>query len=247
AHAGRDAAPDPTFPGGRRRPARQETPAQANARMKVAADRAREKAAQDAAEAAATHTPDATPAAGSTTTEGATRMNERAKQIRAALGLGPDATTEEVNAALAAAETETVNPPTPPAAEPANGGASTGGNGNTLASLAALAKATGAVLIDASQLDEMRKMAALGQQAHDTLRIRERDEVIDQAIHDGKIALSRKRHFQTYWDADPEGCRAALNALERNTIPVDSPGYAGSSHARSEADVAYNGLYGEAN
>jgi hypothetical protein len=132
-------------------------------------------------------------------------------------------------------------PTSPPAPSPTVPPAST----TTAADLARVAAATGAVLIDPSQLDEMRRMAALGQEAHNTLRIRERDEIINQAIKDGKIAPSRTQHWTTYWDSDPEGARDALKKLSPNLIPVEVRGYAGTSMATSETEAAYKGLYGE--
>lgn len=234
AYAGRDAAPDPEFPGGRRDvpplPPK-ETPAQAAARMAEAAAKAR--AAKDP------QTPDASPAAGPTSTEGAPAMGA-AETILEALGLSPDATKEQVNAAMTALRTGPAGSTDTPPAVPGTS------DSKSLAELAKMAKDTGVVLIDQAQLTEMVSMAKQGADAAKQMRENQRDAVIDKAAKDGKIALSRIDHWRTAWDKDPEGTRDALDSLAPNMIPVEVSGYAGrGDFALTEAEAAYSALYGK--
>lgn len=71
----------------------------------------------------------------------------------------------------------------------------------------------------------------------------ERDEVIDQAIRDGKFSASRKTHWQRVWDADPEGTREVLAGLTKNVVPVDDLGYGGGSVDDEEFDKEYARLW----
>lgn len=222
-------APDPTFPGGRPA-APKETPAQAAARMKAAADKAR-----------AAHTPDAAPATGPTSTEGAPSMGA-AETILEALGLSPDATREQVTAALTALRTGPAGSTDLPPAAPGTPDA----DGKSLADLAKMAQDTGVVLIDKAQLAEMVSMAKQGADAAKRMRENERDGVIEKACKEGKIPLARVDHWRTAWDKDSEGTRSALDSLAPNMIPVEVSGYAGrADFALSEADVAYTALYGK--
>lgn len=268
AHAGRADAPEPLFPGGRyelgkwgsalarSRPAGHtsltpdpqplvdlealrresepggslnpapETPAQAAARMHAAAQRA------------ATQTPVAGAADGPTHTEGAVNMPFDRDKIREALGLGPDATDEQVQTAWASAfgaPAPAVTPaPTPEPSAPAP----------DLSALAASASKLGVVMIDPGQLKEMQEMAARGQAAYDTQRRNERDKYIADALAQGKIALSRQDHWRKAWDADPEGTRDMLDGLAPNMVPMQADGYA-NSVAVGEAEATYLSMYPE--
>jgi ATP-dependent protease ClpP protease subunit len=193
------------------------------------------QAAQRAAVRAAIQTPAAAVADGPSLTEGADGMPDRDK-IREALGLGPDATDAQMQAAWAAAYPAPA-PATPPAAEPASAPAIT-------PELAAQASKAGVVLIDSSQLARMQEMAERGQQAWDAQRASERDQVIQQACKVGKIELSRVEHWQKKWDADPEGTRVLLQTLAPNMVPMEAAGYAGKV-AENEADSRYLDLYPE--
>lgn len=278
-YAGREAAPDPLFPGGRwqlgtwgskmarsepgkppatgtggrplvdmaalqrfadeekaqRQPGGMIPAAQAAVQMHQAAIRARVRQAAQSA-------PDADPAAGLSETEGASAMPVDRAKIREALGLGPDATDTEVTAAYAAAfgaapapnpAPEQGNPTPAPAAQP---GALTG--------LAAQAKALGVVLIDPSQLEQMRVMAEQGRMAYQKQRRDERDSHIQRALDEGRIELSRKEHWQKAWDADPEGARNMLDGLAPNMVPMQAAGYAGTV-ASNEAEQRLFDLYPE--
>lgn len=274
-HAGREKAPKPPMPGGRRadmagrgvgvqidyaaleRMARED--AEQGQRITAAADALRAGKDVTPAQAAAlihaaaqradarTQTPVATPANGPSKEESS--MAHDPAKIREALGLGPDATDEQVQTAwaqayAAPAPTPAPTPPaengtTPALPDPTYPGQTTG-----LAALAESARKQGVVLIDPSQLAEMQQMARLGMEAHQTLRRDQRDAVINSAVKDGKIALSRVKHWQDAWDADPEGTRQLLDSMSPNLVPVEALGYAGSV-TNGQDEAAYLGLYPE--
>lgn len=174
-------------------------------------------------------------------------------KIREALGLGPDATDQQITEAWASAWVPGQQVPpaapeqTPPPATPAN--TPPAGNLN-ISTLAELAKAQGVILMDPSQVDEMRQMASRGQQAYNAQRASERDGVIDKAIETGRVALSRRDDWIKSWDAevatggDGSKTRELIESLTPNLVPMEAQGYA-SAAASSEADNRYYGLYPE--
>lgn len=238
AHAGRDAAPEPVFPGGRtpyvdpRRVAPGVSPAEAAQRMAAAA------------KAHTTETPDASQAAGSTTNpkEG-TAMAVDLTKLRDALGLTPEAATDEALNAFAGALSTALasqtpaQPPAPPVKdEPLP----------VPPALNAAAREAGAILLDPEQLRQLQASALKGEQAWAEMKRAERDQIIRDAIGQGKIAASREDYWRQLWDKDPDGTRQSIQDLAPNVIPVLSAGYLGDSTANaSAAEMAYGGLYPE--
>lgn len=85
--------------------------------------------------------------------------------------------------------------------------------------------AAGTMVIDASAWDaqqEAIKRLEAKQAKHDR---DERDQVIAQAVKDGKFAPARKEHWAKLWEADPEGTRQVIDGLTKNVIPVDALGF----------------------
>jgi ATP-dependent protease ClpP protease subunit len=213
------------------------TPAQAAALMYAAAQRAKARTTPEEPQ-----TPAAAQADGPTHTEGDPNMPFDPAKIREALGLGPDADDAKVQAAWAAAFTPA---PTPPA-EPGNSPTDLEG----LSALAAKAASLGVRLIDPGQLDEMRAMAARGQQAYNAQQAGERDAVIDAAVRSGRIALSRVDDWKKSWDAEckvggtGEKTRELIESLSPNLVPMEAQGYSGMG-ASNETDTRLYDLYPE--
>jgi ATP-dependent protease ClpP protease subunit len=268
AHAGRSDAPEPLFPAGRHELgqwgsvlARSRPEGHASVtpdpQPLVDLDRLREYVEQAqpgetpaqlfsrihaAAQRAASQTPVASSADGPTHTEGRAAMQPDPIKIREALGLGPEATDEQVSAAWAKAynPAQAQAPAPAPTAEPVTPGAPV----PDLSALAASAKQLGVVMIDPGQLQQMQEMASRGQAAYDKQRRDERDKYIQNALAQGKIALSRKDHWEKAWDADPEGTRDMLDGLAANMVPMEADGYAGAV-ATSQAEATYFDMYPE--
>lgn len=133
--------------------------------------------------------------------------DEQLATLRNKLGLADDATLEpsQVLAAIADPNPQEKSEPVTPAAKPAP-------------------QAAGTMVIDASaweaQQEAIKRLEAK-QAKHDR---DERDQVIDQAVRDGKFAPARKEHWAKLWDADPEGTRQVIDGLTKNVIPVDALG-----------------------
>lgn len=149
--------------------------------------------------------------------------DEQLATLRSKLGLADDATLEpsQVLAAIAdmtPQEPKTVEPETP--AQP-------------------VAKAVaGTLVIDASAWDaqqEAIKRLEAKQAKHDR---EERDQIIAQAVKDGKFAPARKEHWAKYWDADPDGAREAIAGLTRNVIPVEALGFTVEDDESIDAEFA---------
>jgi hypothetical protein len=85
----------------------------------------------------------------------------------------------------------------------------------------------GVTVIDSETLAGLQVAAAAGASADKKLRTQERDTAISAAVRVGKFPPSRRAHYETSWDADPEGTKAILASLAPGLVPVNATGYAG--------------------
>lgn len=233
AHAGRDAAPDPVFPAGHRTPAYTNinsatgaglpdgggrlTAAKANALMKAAADKA--AAAQSETEREASGMP---------TTQ----------ETLAALGL-----SESEFAKLRALISEGVQPDPNPNPEPNPTPEPTPAPSSPSARLPKATAAAEAIMLDPETLAKLQAQARLGMEAHNEMKKQKRDRVLDKAMDLGKFPPSRREHYSTMYDADPDGTIELLNRMAENAVPVDVLGYSGDAEKnKSEADRAYSAM-----
>jgi hypothetical protein len=152
-------------------------------------------------------------------------------KLREGLGLAPDASDEDVNAAMQTALTSTTTTgttttagadttPTAPVAEPVAAGVPAG-----------VQRVAGTMLIDASAWDAQQERlkrleAEAGRRARD-----ERDQVIAAAVKEGKFAPAVTERWARAWDANPEGTREIIATLQKNVIPVEALGFADESGA----------------
>lgn len=135
--------------------------------------------------------------------------DEQLNTLRTRLGLNTDAqlTADQIVAALSTPEPEPPQEPDPNPEPPAT------------------KKVAGTMVIDASAWDAQQQ-AIKALQVKQAKRDREdRDEIIAQAVKDGKFAPARKDHWAKLWDADPEGTRATIDGLAKNVIPVEAKGF----------------------
>lgn len=94
----------------------------------------------------------------------------------------------------------------------------------------------GAVLVEASALEEMKRNARLGAEAHERQRVADRDRFISAAQDAGKFAPARLAHWVKAWEADPEGTQATLESLEPGlVVPVAAAGYTGTGSEQADA------------
>jgi hypothetical protein len=175
-----------------------------------------------------TDTPDADPATGPITNPEEASVD--AAKMREALGLKPDATDAEVQAAFASSLSAPV-PATPPSAD--------------IEAMAALAGSGQAVLVDKAQLSQLVETARKGEIAYNQNRKNERDAFLSGAVREGRIPPASLSAYEKLWDNDPEGTRRTVSLLARNIIPVTANGFLGQELDTNESDSAYEAMYGK--
>jgi len=161
-----------------------------------------------------------------------------------ALGLPPDATREQISAAIMGTAEGTPStdgnpnsqPETPssdPAAQPATAPAP-----ETPPADAPVVP-EGMVLVDAATLAEMRTGLVAATGLAERQAKADRDEVLNTAIRAGKFPLGRRAHYETMLSADPIGTKALIATMEPGLIPVTETGEQGSDAASVAASNAY--------
>lgn len=149
------------------------------------------------------------------------------KAIAKALGLGEDASQDEILSKInelsaeeaAAPKTEPKEDPVPtvpdtrPEPEP-----------KPEESDSTFAVPDGMVLVDADKLRELTVAASAGVKAYERQQDEDRDRALDEAIRAGKFPRSRKEHYASLWKADPAGTKGFIDKLEGGVIPVSESG-----------------------
>lgn len=80
------------------------------------------------------------------------------------------------------------------------------------------------VVVDVASFTRMRRQEAVAAQVVEAQRTRDRDELIEEAIHDGKFGPSRRDHYKARYDSDPEGTKSLIARLMPNTVPLEARG-----------------------
>jgi hypothetical protein len=182
----------------------------------------------------ATKTPDVETAPDST--DDTEEASVDAAKLREALGLPPDASLNEVNAAFAAATSTTPTAtPAPTALPPADNSA-----------LDALNASGQVVMIDRAQLSALVETAKKGELAYNQNRRNERDSFLSTAVREGRIPPASLGAYEKLWDNDPEGTRRTVSLLSKNIIPVQSNGFMGAEMDLNETDQILEAMYGKA-
>jgi hypothetical protein len=159
--------------------------------------------------AASTQTPPVEPAAGPTPTPEGASMPALDEGLRERLSLPADADEAAILAAVDELTEAATAPPTP-TPEPV-----------------AASTPPGTVLVDETQLADLRAAAEDGRAAREQQRTEARDAAISAAIGDGKIPPARKEHWEKAWAADPDGTRQTLASLAPGLVPVADLGTPG--------------------
>jgi Mu-like prophage I protein len=149
-------------------------------------------------------------------------------KIREALGLPADASDDDVRTALAAAGLAPPAPadPAPPVKDDAPKPVDL--PADVPQPLAAAAAAAGAVVLDKGVWDQAQTQIAEGVAAARKLREQDRDQLLGQAVQDGRIPPANRGYWATLWDRDPKGTAEVVATLRRNLVPVMATGYTGS-------------------
>lgn len=151
-------------------------------------------------------------------------------KIREGFGLAPDASDDEVKAAAQAALGLGAAPSaaTPPEAGPTP--------------TPAPKTASGVMTIDVSAWDQQQARIKNLEAAEGRRRVEERDQVLAQAVKDGKFPPARTEHWARLWDADAEGTREVVASLAKNVIPVAALGYSTDADG-DELDAEFAALF----
>lgn len=148
-------------------------------------------------------------------------------KLREALGLQPDASDDEVKAAVVTAGLA----PAPPDPETAPVAASTGGEPRPVV-------AEGTIVLASSVWADTQKTIETLTAHVAKVQRDERDEVITKAVTAGKFTPAQRVHFTHMWDKDPAATRDLINALTPNrALAVAASGY-GDLEADGDADYA---------
>lgn len=248
AHAGREEAPDPMYPAGHRvtrQPVLTTTTTATGGTINLTYNTTQQGGAAQvmagikaAAERAANKPPSASSAGADVSTSEKEASGMPTAEILAALGLTEDqfAKLRALIPADGAQPDPNPNPgPTDPPAEPAPASASS--------KLPKATKAAEAVMLDPETLAKLQAQARLGMEAHNEMKKQKRDRVLDKAMELGKFPPSRREHYATMYDADPDGAVELLDRMAENAVPVDVLGYSGDAEKnKSESDRAYAGM-----
>jgi len=169
--------------------------------------------------AGSTKTPAAS-ADGSTHKEGSTPVpftDEHLASLRTKLGLPADADEDKIVATVAEVMEEFVKEPD---GEPAK---------------AALPE--GAVAVDKELFEQLRADAAAGREAREEQRQAQREQLVQAAVKDGRIAPASKEKWLNALKVDPDG-EKNLASLEKGLIPVNELGHGSLDSANDQDNLS---------
>jgi hypothetical protein len=160
---------------------------------------------------------------------------EKAKQLRAGLGLAEDATDKEVSAALKEAEEllasddseeeeesddDEDNEEEEETPEPEGGGEEEEEDDDEEGETTA----KGGKFVDEATLAKLKANSDMGVKARKEQLKKEREDALSAAVKAGKFPRARKGHWRKLWINDPDGTKASIEELEPNLIPVEERG-----------------------
>lgn len=178
-------------------------------------------------------TPDADSAGPIPTPEEGLSMDKA--KLREALGLAPDAPDSEVTAKFAEAFASSAAATDTPAAAQGHDPASL---------LAAIPKGADAIVLDRDNYKALVEKADLGVQAHEEVKRMGRDAFLKQAVRDNRFPVSKLADYERMWDANPDAAKSFVELMPKNAIPTSSLGLLGAEVDKTEADLAYESMYG---
>ena len=82
----------------------------------------------------------------------------------------------------------------------------------------------GVVVIDVASFRRYRQRDRLAGQVEEQMRRRDRDELIEEAIADGKFGPARRQHYRDRYDDDPQHVTRLIARLSPGTVPIDERG-----------------------
>lgn len=100
----------------------------------------------------------------------------------------------------------------------------------------------GTVVLDEAQYEALRTDAAAGREAREQQLATHRENLVDAAVNDGRIAPARREHWLNSLAADP-GAAETLAGLAKGLVPVDSVGYTGGVEESTDEDRSYTRIF----
>jgi hypothetical protein len=80
------------------------------------------------------------------------------------------------------------------------------------------------VVVDVASYRRLQDRDRMAGQIEAANLLRDRNELVEEAIADGKIAPSRREHYRNRYDSDQEGTIKLLARLAKNTVPLEARG-----------------------
>jgi len=80
------------------------------------------------------------------------------------------------------------------------------------------------VIVDVASFRRYQQRDQIAGEVEETMRRRDRDDLIAEAVHDGKISPGRADHYRARYDEDPGGITTLLGRLTPNTVPLEERG-----------------------
>lgn len=136
--------------------------------------------------------------------------------LAARLNLGDDAD----DAAIGAAVAEWMQQEPESSSNDDTGGDDTNAN----ADLDDIEAGEDVVIVDVTEFRRLRQRDRVAGEVEEATRRRDRDELIEEAIADGKFSPSRRDHYKARYDSDLEGTVKLIGRLTKNTVPLEARG-----------------------
>jgi hypothetical protein len=95
------------------------------------------------------------------------------------------------------------------------------------------------VTIDKGTLASLQAGAKKGEEAFKRQQDAEKKLFFDGAIASGKIPPARRQHWETLYDKDPVGTRAAVGSIDDGLVPVSELGHTGGGAEGETETVGY--------
>ena len=80
------------------------------------------------------------------------------------------------------------------------------------------------VIVDVTEFQRLRRRDLQAAEVEEATRRRDRDELIEEAIIEGKFSPSRREHYKARYDSDPDGTKTLIGRLTKNTVPLEARG-----------------------
>lgn len=100
----------------------------------------------------------------------------------------------------------------------------------------------GAMVVDRAAFEQLQADAAQGVAAREQQATERRDQIIRDAIREGRIAPAARDTWRTQLDSNEEGTTSLLQSLPKNTVPVTEIGY--SLDRENPEDALYRAAFG---